>query len=399
MESGCSNTSLWDSADPMVETMPSPTRARMVASPAPPTKRLMLVRTVTRAKALTWIPSLAMAATTGVPTTLVFTDICTASRTLRPARSMAVACLKFKGMLALSAAIRDWTTRMTLPPARKWASNSPTGISMPAFTAMILEVTISRGFTFRMRMPTIESRPTWAPEKRAWIQSPRKLKTITATTRIRMTRTTISAVEISGTKASRLNGRPGSYQPGILRQGADQKSSRFSAHDPDRLSRTHEASGGARLVTDSVQNPPPHGPQAGLHHGVPPDQVQVHDLFSALQVFLQGQRRFRNLPYAPPPQKGKEDRVDPAEGPSEGGRMPEGNSQGSDQGPGRGERQKAARGKEDFREKQGCGHQLQDRGQGRVVHASSTGSTRYSLPRLPDRKSTRLNSSHANISY
>ena len=50
--SGFSSTSLCDCADPMVDTIPSPTRARMVSSPAPPTRRLMLARTVTRATAM-----------------------------------------------------------------------------------------------------------------------------------------------------------------------------------------------------------------------------------------------------------------------------------------------------------------------------------------------------------
>jgi len=42
--------------------MPSPTRAMIVSSPAPPTSRSMLVRTVTRETAISWIPSLATAA-------------------------------------------------------------------------------------------------------------------------------------------------------------------------------------------------------------------------------------------------------------------------------------------------------------------------------------------------
>ena len=76
-----------------METMPSPTRAMIVSSPAPPTSRSMLVRTVTRETAMTWMPSLATAAMRGVSITFGFTDICTASSTSRPARSMAVARL------------------------------------------------------------------------------------------------------------------------------------------------------------------------------------------------------------------------------------------------------------------------------------------------------------------
>ena len=52
---------------------------------------------------MSWMPSLATAATGGVLITLGFTDICTASKTSRPARSMAVAILKSSMMLAFCA--------------------------------------------------------------------------------------------------------------------------------------------------------------------------------------------------------------------------------------------------------------------------------------------------------
>jgi hypothetical protein len=64
------------------------------------------------------MPSLAIAATRGVLITLGFTDVCTASSTLRPARSMAVACWKLRVIPAFCAAISACTTRSTLPPAR-----------------------------------------------------------------------------------------------------------------------------------------------------------------------------------------------------------------------------------------------------------------------------------------
>ena len=118
MLSGFSSTSLWDEAEPMDETIPSPTRASTVSSPAPPTSCLMLARTVTRALAISWIPSFATAVTGGVLMTLGFTDICTASNTSRPARSMAAAIWKSRGMLALFAEIRAITTLLTLPFAR-----------------------------------------------------------------------------------------------------------------------------------------------------------------------------------------------------------------------------------------------------------------------------------------
>jgi hypothetical protein len=48
---GFARTSVWCSAEPMALTMPSPTRAMIVSSVAPPTRRSSLVRTVTRARA------------------------------------------------------------------------------------------------------------------------------------------------------------------------------------------------------------------------------------------------------------------------------------------------------------------------------------------------------------
>ena len=64
------------------------------------------------------MPSLAIAATFGVVMTFGFTLTCTASNTSRPARSMAVACLRSSAMPALSAEMSARTTRSTAPPAR-----------------------------------------------------------------------------------------------------------------------------------------------------------------------------------------------------------------------------------------------------------------------------------------
>jgi hypothetical protein len=52
IESGFSNTCLWSYALPILVTMPSPTRAKIVSSPAPPTNCLMFARTVTLAFAI-----------------------------------------------------------------------------------------------------------------------------------------------------------------------------------------------------------------------------------------------------------------------------------------------------------------------------------------------------------
>ena len=94
--SGFSSTRMWFSADPMVVTMPSPTRATIVSSVAPPTSRSRFVRTVTRAFTLSWIPSPAIASMVlraivpdGTSITFGLTEVSTASLASRPARSIA----------------------------------------------------------------------------------------------------------------------------------------------------------------------------------------------------------------------------------------------------------------------------------------------------------------------
>ena len=75
IESGFSKTDLCESAEPIDETTPSPTLARTVSSPAPPTNCLIFARTVTRAFEINCIPSFATAVTGGVSITFGFTDI------------------------------------------------------------------------------------------------------------------------------------------------------------------------------------------------------------------------------------------------------------------------------------------------------------------------------------
>ena len=137
IRSGFSSTALCVSEEPIVVTIPSPTRATIVSSPAPPTNRSMLARTVTLDVALTWMPSLATAVTIGVEITLGLTLTCTASSTLRPARSMAAARSVVRLIPALSAAIRAVITFSTCPPDRKCASRKEVGIVSPALVALI----------------------------------------------------------------------------------------------------------------------------------------------------------------------------------------------------------------------------------------------------------------------
>ena len=120
---------------------------------------------------MSWIPSLATAAIFGVSMTFGMTDILTASRTSRPARSMAAARLKGSGMFALSAEIMALTSLTTLPPARKCASRSLSGIFSPALTALMRAVTTVPGGTRRSLMPMRVRSPTYAPDAQAAIQS------------------------------------------------------------------------------------------------------------------------------------------------------------------------------------------------------------------------------------
>ena len=95
---------------------------------------------------MSWMPSLATAATRGVSITLGFTDIWTASSTSRPARSMAVARLNGRAMLALSAEISALTTLHHV------AAGEVVGlevvdreIARPAFMALMRAMTMVRG--------------------------------------------------------------------------------------------------------------------------------------------------------------------------------------------------------------------------------------------------------------
>ena len=118
ISSGFSSTLLCSAAEPTVVTIPSPIRAIIVASPAPPTRRSRFVLTVTLAFTSSSIPSFATAEIFGVSITFGLTLIFTASKTFRPARSIAAAFSNGKSMPARSAAISASTTPSTLPPAR-----------------------------------------------------------------------------------------------------------------------------------------------------------------------------------------------------------------------------------------------------------------------------------------
>ena len=173
IRSGFSSTALCVSAEPTVVTMPSPTRATIVSSPAPPTSRsytsVSSATRRTRALARSSMPSFAIAATTGVSMTFGLTLICTACKTSRPARSMAQASGKSSLMFAPRAVISAVITRSRLPPARKCASILLICIFRPAFSALISGPTIFAGGTRRIRMPISVKIETCTPEASAEI--------------------------------------------------------------------------------------------------------------------------------------------------------------------------------------------------------------------------------------
>ena len=155
--------------------MPSPTRATMVSSVAPPTKLARLVRTVTRPRALMTMPSLATASMLrllppagGQSMTCGLTEVCTASTTflLVPlvARSMAHAWSNTRSMLAFCALISDWITISTWPPARKCVERSSIVTGIPDFTAVIRGSTILRIGIFRSCNWINSMNVTLAPE-------------------------------------------------------------------------------------------------------------------------------------------------------------------------------------------------------------------------------------------
>ena len=81
----------------MALTIPSPTRAMMVSSVAPPTNPGIFVRTVTLALAFSSIPSFATAdkyPSIGALITFGYTLVSTADLTSLPAKSIAVAISK-----------------------------------------------------------------------------------------------------------------------------------------------------------------------------------------------------------------------------------------------------------------------------------------------------------------
>ena len=146
--SGFSSTALCESEEPMALTMPSPTRATMVSSVAPPTSWAMLVLTVTRARAISWMPSMATASMEslrpprmGQSMTRGLTDVLTASTMSRPARSMAQHCANSSLMFARAAAIIARTTFSTLPPASRCAPSALWDMDTPPWCAMTSDLT------------------------------------------------------------------------------------------------------------------------------------------------------------------------------------------------------------------------------------------------------------------
>ena len=115
--SGFSKTSVWVKAEPTVVTIPSPTRAKIVSSPAPLTRRGRFDLKVIFALTLSSIPSFAIAEIQPVSITTGVTHILTAFATSRPARSIAFAWSTERGSFALCAEINATITFSISPPA------------------------------------------------------------------------------------------------------------------------------------------------------------------------------------------------------------------------------------------------------------------------------------------
>ena len=92
---------------------------------------------MTLALIISSIPFLVTAETGGVSITLGLTEICTASKTFLPAKSIAAALLNDNFIPAFSADINARTTFLTSPPAKKCVSKSLLVIFKPAFIAVI----------------------------------------------------------------------------------------------------------------------------------------------------------------------------------------------------------------------------------------------------------------------
>ena len=177
----------------MVVTMPSPTRAMIVSSVAPPTNRSRLVRTVTRAAALMTMPSLATPSMVVLPVaglgqsmTLGLTEVLTASSTVLPvplvARSMAQARSKSRWMRAFSR--RSGPARPS-PRCRRPGNASRDRrcvTSRPDFMAVMRLSTIMPTGTLRSRRAMSSVKVTRAPENRARIQMLKKLMMMMANT-------------------------------------------------------------------------------------------------------------------------------------------------------------------------------------------------------------------------
>ena len=176
IRSGFSSTALWLWEEPTVVTIPSPTLAMMVSSPAPPTSLPRFALTVTFAITFTSIPSIATAEIQGVSMIFGVTLILTASKTFLPARSIAAALSKDKSKFALWAAISASTTLSTLPPDSRWLSSWFAFTFMPAFWALIRGRMILSARTLLSRIPTKEKMLTFTPAEMAEIHSPRGTK-------------------------------------------------------------------------------------------------------------------------------------------------------------------------------------------------------------------------------
>jgi len=178
----------------MLVTMPSPTRAMIVSSVAPPTKRSRFVRTVTRAFTFTPMPSFATPsmvvrplAAFGQSITFGLMLVLTASSTVFvvPFVARSMAQVRFQSSVMARLVRRDEGEDAVVKVATGEVVGFDRSVSRssPALIAVMRASTTCETGTPRRRIAIIVIMATGALATRARIQIPRKLNRTSATPR------------------------------------------------------------------------------------------------------------------------------------------------------------------------------------------------------------------------
>src|SRR5918996_1498604 len=192
-------------------------------------------------------------------------------------------------MPALSAEISEFTTRGTLPPARKCPSSSLTLSEMPALWPLISGNTMARGSTRRNRMPKSVRKETRTPENRAVSHRPNGMnrkKMTKAMMAMKTSASTIPRLTIeSSTKSPDFERWAGSARS-LLNYPLHHVTVPFAPDHPDSASLAQVLAFG-----DDVH------PLAGDGGGAGGSQVGHGDAVLSHQV---GPRQGRDIPPRPP---------------------------------------------------------------------------------------------------